>query len=529
MARGVTQELDRPLLLVVLAVGILGIYNLASAARPTGADLHLTQGVYFLVGLVGMFGIASFHYRHLEGLAIPIFVAALTLLLATDLFGKVVNGSRRWLPLGPVAVQTSDLAKFAVIVMMARTLHLERWENNLTLREIFRPFNLSRPLLILCSVILLSILGDSLKPPKVEERLMNARYRPLARLSEKQPILLVGRGKDAEVRLQITGVERRHAEIVRIADAEYLVRDLSAEEGVFINGARIQGSAPLHHGDTIRFGLNQRAELRFSATTQRWKPALPWLALFGVVYLAFAGLRQLRQGAVSARDLVAPIDIVLVPFALILAQPDLGTAMMVLLVAFSMILFVGLRPLSLVLLFSSAAIFSVVAWFAILKPYQKQRVLSFLDPTSDLAGSGYHQHQSLIAVGGGRISGKGWGQGTQTQLSFLPEQQTDFIFSVWGEEHGFVGTSVVVVLFAALILLSLRIAATARDRFGALLAMGATAMFFWHAAINMLMVLRLAPVVGVPLPLWSNGGSFMITAMMTLGLVFNVGKRRSLF
>ncbi|NJK89497.1 MAG: FtsW/RodA/SpoVE family cell cycle protein [Myxococcales bacterium] len=168
-------------------------------------------------------------------------------------------------------------------------------------------------------------------------------------------------------------------------------------------------------------------------------------------------------------------------------------------------------------------------WFVLLQPYQKQRVLTFLNPTSDLAGAGYHQHQSLIAVGSGEWSGKGHGQGTQTQLSFLPEQQTDFIFSVWAEEHGFVGSLLVVVLFAALMLLLLRMALRARDRFGALLIVGVTALLFWHSVINMLMVLRLAPVVGVPLPFWSNGGSFLLTAMLGLGLAVSVDRRRNLF
>jgi rod shape determining protein RodA len=135
----------------------------------------------------------------------------------------------------------------------------------------------------------------------------------------------------------------------------------------------------------------------------------------------------------------------------------------------------------------------------------------------------------MIAVGSGELWGKGHGQGTQTQLSFLPEQQTDFIFSVWAEEHGFLGTSIVVILFAALVLISLRIAAVARDRFGALLAIGATSMIFWHAVVNMLMVLRLAPVVGVPLPLWSNGGSFVLTTLIAVGILLNVSMRRSFF
>jgi len=194
-----------------------------------------------------------------------------------------------------------------------------------------------------------------------------------------------------------------------------------------------------------------------------------------------------------------------------------------------MILYVGLRLTSLILLFTGGGAFGVLAWVAVLKPYQKERILTFLNPQQDLGGAGYHQHQSLIAVGSGEMWGKGYGQGTQTQLSFLPEAWTDFIFSVWAEEHGFMGCVGVVGLFSQLIVYGLRIAARARDRFGALLAVGVTAMIFWHTVVNMLMVLRLAPVVGVPLPLWSNGGSFLVTTMIGIGLLLNVSMRRHFF
>ena len=253
------------------------------------------------------------------------------------------------------------------------------------------------------------------------------------------------------------------------------------------------------------------------------------MAIFGATWLVVARALQVRKRRGDQSDLVAPIDVVVLPSVLILVQPDLGTTLVVMLIAFSMILYVGLRPLSYVLLFSGGALSAAVAWLTVLKPYQKERVLTFLNPTSDLAGAGYHQHQSLIAIGSGQALGKGHGQGTQTQLSFLPEQQTDFIFSVWAEEQGFLGSLLLVFLFTALILAGLRIASRARDRFGALLVVGVTAMVFWHALINMLMVLRLAPVVGVPLPLWSKGGSFVMTTLVGMGIVFNVSMRRKMF
>lgn len=530
MARRALAQLDRPLLAVLLTLCALGLYNLASASRPFGAELHVSQGMYMLVGLGLMVLVASIHYRNLEGLALPIFVACVVALLATDMFGKLVNGSRRWLVIGPVNVQTSDLAKLAVIVAVARMFHMERWDGGgLTLRHIFRPLNISRPLALMFVVILLSATGEVVRPPKLEQMGSNGRPRPVAKPSEKQPLVTVGSGKKADVRIQQSGVARRHAEVVWLSEGSYLLRDLGSEAGTFVNEQRIAGEVPLSHGDVIRFGLNPRAELRLSASIQKIRRLLPWLALLGTLWLAAAVARQFRAGKWSFEDVIAPIDVVIVPAVLILAQPDLGTAIVVVLIAFSMILFVGLRPLSLLLLGGSGLAFVALAWVGILKPYQKQRVMTFLDPTSDLAGAGYHQHQSLIAIGSGEMFGKGHGQGTQTHLSFLPEQQTDFIFSVWAEEQGFLGCMLVVGLFTAMILLCLRTAVRARDRFGALLAVGVTAMLFWHALVNMLMVTRFAPVVGVPLPLWSNGGSFVVTTLMGLGLVFNVGMRRNLF
>jgi rod shape determining protein RodA len=291
----------------------------------------------------------------------------------------------------------------------------------------------------------------------------------------------------------------------------------------------VVGELPLHHGDLIRFGLNPRAELRFSASVAKVRPFLPYLAILAALWLGLALVQIFSTRTFGWPELIAPIDVVIVPCVLVLAQPDLGTTMVTVLVAFTMFLYVGLRPVSLALLFASGLVFAIIAWLGILKPYQKERVMTFLNPTSDLAGAGYHQHQSMIAIGSGGWFGKGHGQGTQTQLSFLPEQQTDFIFSVWAEEQGFVGCLILVALYAALIMVALRITLRARDRFGALLACGATALLFWHTAINMLMVLRLAPVVGVPLPLFSNGGSFLVTVLMAIGLLMSVSVRRQMF
>lgn len=527
MARSALKEIDRPLLLVVLSIALLGLYNLASASQPFGAELHVKQGLAMLLGAFIVLAIASVHYRNIEGLAVPIFLAVLGLLVATSLFGRVVNGSRRWLVFGPLNLQTSDLAKVAVIIIVAKTFHKSQWEGGLTLQEIFRPLNVSRPVLVILAVIVLSVFGETVKPPKLTKQFRNRPRTVL--LLKGDRVVTIGRGADIDVRLEHSGVARAHARIEKNEDGDRVLVDLTKQSGIYVNGERAGERTVLHDGDELRFGTNQRAELTYRASMEKIRPLLPWVAIGGFVWLMAAFLSLYRRRDLSFEALVAPIDVVALPCALILVQPDLGTTLVVLLIAFTMILYVGLRPASLALLFSGGLASATGAWFFVLKAYQKERVLTFLNPTSDLAGAGYHQHQSLIAIGSGELMGKGHGKGTQTQLSFLPEQQTDFIFSVWAEEHGFLGCLLLVGLFTALIVLSLRIAVRARDRFGALLAVGATAMLFWHTVVNMLMVLRLAPVVGVPLPLWSNGGSFVLTTMIAVGLLLSVSMRRHLF
>jgi rod shape determining protein RodA len=161
-----------------------------------------------------------------------------------------------------------------------------------------------------------------------------------------------------------------------------------------------------------------------------------------------------------------------------------------------------------------------------LKPYQRKRVETFLNPEGDALGAGYHAMQSKIAVGSGQAFGKGWGQGTQSYLSFLPEQHTDFIFSVWAEERGFIGCLALVLLYYALVTVSVDIAGSARDRFGFFLAIGVTAMLFWQTVVNIGMVTGILPVVGVTLPLMSYGGSSVLAIFTGVGLLANVGMRR---
>lgn len=527
------SQADRPFVACLFALMLLGLYNLASAGKPLGAQLHFTHSVHLLLGLAVALAVVSIPYRHLEGLAYPIFAGVIGLLIATSTFGKVVNGSRRWLDLGPLNLQTSDLAKLGVIVVVARTLQGVRWEGGgLRLQDIFRPLNVSRPVVLLTAVLVLSMMGDSVRPPKMERKVRN-RFRPTLTLRTSVSAVALGRNTmpppgARSIRLRETGVEGLHASLRR-EGGQWVLVDASGPGETRVNDLPITKPTVLHNGDLIQLGASPNAVLKFSNSLEWAKPFLPWVALLGVLWLGLSLRVQWLKGKWEFDDVVAPVDVVFLPCALILSQPDLGTTLVVLLIAFSMILYVGMRSSALLVLIGGGLAFGAFAWRFVLEAYQRERVLNFLNPKGDLAGAGYHQHQSLIAVGSGELLGKGHGQGTQTQLSFLPEQHTDFILSVWAEEHGFLGTAAVVVLFAGLILSALRVGQRARDRFGALLAVGVTAMIFWHTIVNMLMVLRLAPVVGVPLPLWSNGGSFVITTMVGVGLVLNVSMRRNLF
>ncbi|HAJ28172.1 MAG TPA: rod shape-determining protein RodA [Syntrophus sp. (in: bacteria)] len=231
------------------------------------------------------------------------------------------------------------------------------------------------------------------------------------------------------------------------------------------------------------------------------------------------------QGRYSIKDLLTPFFILLVPFVFVVRQPDLGTALMLLIIFISMILFVGIRIRDLLIAGSSGLFLAPLAWF-FFKDYQKERILTFFDPERDPLGSGYHIIQSMIAIGSGGFLGKGFLKGTQTQLKFLPEQQTDFVFSVFAEEWGFIGGVVLMILFLSLILWGFKIAQYSRDLSGTLIAYGITIMIFWGVFINIGMVLGILPVVGIPLPFLSYGGSSMVVLMMGIGLLINISMRR---
>ena len=363
--RRLVQNFDWILLGSVVLIAAMGIVNLYSAGfnrNPAGATpVYVKQVYWLLVGLGLMFFTLLYDYRHLEKLAYPLYLLSLLLLVAVMVAGKMVSGSRRWLALGPISLQPSELVKIAIILVLA------------------------------------------------------------------------------------TYFSRRP------------------------------------RTDPLRF-----------------------------------------------KDLLGPLSLVLVPVLLIIKQPDLGSGLLVGLVAVSMILFVGVYWRTLLGCGLTLILASPLIW-GFLKDYQRQRLLTFLNPEKDPLGAGYHVIQSMIAVGSGQFWGKGFLKGTQSQLQFLPEQHTDFVFSVFAEEWGFLGSAVLVLFFTGLTLWCLQVARDCKERFGHLLALGVTALVFWQVFINLCMVTGFMPVVGIPLPLFSYGGSSLVTTLLGVGFLLNIRMRRFLF
>jgi rod shape determining protein RodA len=220
-----------------------------------------------------------------------------------------------------------------------------------------------------------------------------------------------------------------------------------------------------------------------------------------------------------------PVLAMLVPVGLVMVQPDLGTAM-VLLFAGTAVMFVAGVRLWKFLLAGLLSIASLPVAWSMMRDYQRGRVLTFLDPDRDPLGAGYHITQSKIAIGSGGLFGKGFGQGTQSALNFLPEKHTDFIFTMWTEETGLLGGATLLALFALLLAYGFVIARSSRNHFGRVLALGVTINIFLYVFINIAMVMGLIPVVGVPLPLVSYGGTAMLTVLFACGLLLGVSIHR---
>jgi|CXWL01.1.fsa_nt_gi rod shape determining protein RodA len=360
-------------------VGLVGIYNLASAAQGLPTPVVKAQSIYLALGALTVVLVAWVDYRLIQRLAVPIFVVNLLLLVAVKFVGHKAKGAESWLVLGPIRMQPAEFMKIGMVLMMAKYFH------------------------------------DDFKPTE---------------------------------------------------------------------------------------------------------PSYGFLRL------------------------VVPSVLAVVPIALVLVQPDLGTALMMVFTAATLILFARIKWTVVVTLLFASALGIGVLWndyvrpqteprFTVvrhmLKKHQDARISGWMDPQSDLKGSNYHSFQSKIAVGSGGVWGKGWTKGTQTALRYLPEQHTDFIFSVWAEEHGFFMCLFLLGLYGALLLAALLVAYNAKDRFGAFVAVGIAAMVFWQVFENVGMVTGLLPVTGITLPLMSYGGSSILSVMLGIGLLINIGMRRHIF
>jgi rod shape determining protein RodA len=233
------------------------------------------------------------------------------------------------------------------------------------------------------------------------------------------------------------------------------------------------------------------------------------------------------ETARTLKDLIFPGFLAAVPVLLVLKQPDLGTSLILFLIGGSMLALLRIRWQSMLLLIGSGGLVVFLYWTYGIADYQMKRITTFLSPESDITGAGYHAHNAKIAIGNGKLIGQGFMEGTQNQFYFLPDQYTDFPFPVYAEDWGFLGCFVLITIYGLLVLRAISIASQAKDRFGAAVAIGVGALVFWHAVFNIGMVTGLLPVVGVTLPLFSYGGTSLITVMMGLGLLMNISMRKT--
>ncbi len=246
-----------------------------------------------------------------------------------------------------------------------------------------------------------------------------------------------------------------------------------------------------------------------------------------VLILVFARLfAEYKRGYLTTSHTLFALGVAGVPLLLIVLQPDLGTAMTFLAIIGGAFLLAGLRKKAIVLLLLAALALGVGGWTVALKDYQKKRVTTLINPAGDPRGSGYQVIQSKIAIGSGGFTGKGFRKGTQSQLRFLPARHTDFIFSVIGEETGFLGVFIVIALYFVLLARMFLSVGKARDRAGVYIIFTATLLIAFQFLVNILMIIGLFPVVGITLPFLSYGGSSLLTTYVACGLVLNVKMRR---
>ncbi len=299
-----------------------------------------------------------------------------------------------------------------------------------------------------------------------------------------------------------------------------------------INYQALLGAVPWMYGLSL---LSLISVLLFGRTylgAKRWidfklfhfQPS-EWVKLILILTMA-KYFSDYRDNELSVGELVKAGLVVLFPMLLVLKQPDLGTALTYVPIAIMALVLGGMRLKHGIILVLVAAVLMPAMWKWGLKPYQKERLASFMEPEADAQGSGYQVQQSLVAVGSGGVWGKGVAKGTQTQGQFLPVPHTDFIFAAWSEEHGFVGALAVMLLYFGVLMRLIHDAQTAPDRAGVFLIMGVVAVLAFHVLVNVGMVVGFMPVTGIPLPLMSYGGSSILFTFLALGIVMNVRMRR---
>lgn len=232
---------------------------------------------------------------------------------------------------------------------------------------------------------------------------------------------------------------------------------------------------------------------------------------------------------VGFKELIIPFLITALPAALVIAEPDLGTGMVILLVFGVITFYRNLKWKTLIILCILGVIGGTTMYQFGLKKYQQQRIASFLDPSADMQGSGYNAHQSKIAIGSGQIFGKGFKRSSQASLRYLPENHTDFVFSIFNEEHGFFGSLVLIALYIVLLFRFIWLSSAVVGIYESIIVIGIMSIFFWHIIINMSMATGLLPIVGLPLPLMSYGGSGLLTFGLCLGMATGISNSRILF
>lgn len=253
------------------------------------------------------------------------------------------------------------------------------------------------------------------------------------------------------------------------------------------------------------------------------------LAKIGFLFAMAKHLSESRFYQAGVKELVPSLFLFLLPTLLVLLQGDLGSSLFFGLIYISLILTRGVQGRLVAWMAIVVVMISLLGYLFLLSPYQKNRIKTFVNPELDRRGAGYHLIQSKIAVGSGSFLGKGYGKGQTHKLKFIPERHTDFIFPVLAEEWGFFGSCVVLGLYLVFLLLLLEVAKRSSDLFSFFMAVGVTALFFWHLVINLGGVLGLMPLTGVPLPFFSYGGSSLLTNWIGLGILLNISMRRFMF